>query len=52
MRGHLAEFGIVAQRGIHKVEELTAVIGDEADGRIPASARSVLRGHPPHQFEL
>lgn len=43
LRGHLAEFGIVAQRGIHKVEELTAVIGDETDGRIPASARSALR---------
>jgi transposase len=43
LRGHLAEFGIVAERGIHKVEELTAVIGDEADERIPASARSALR---------
>jgi transposase len=43
LRGHLAEFGIVAQRGIHKIEELTAVIGDETDGRIPVSARSALR---------
>ena len=29
LRGHLAEFGIVAPRGIQKVEELIAVIGDE-----------------------
>ena len=43
MRGHLAEFGIVAPRGIHKVEELIAVIGDESDGRVPSSARRALR---------
>jgi transposase len=39
----LAEFGIVAPRGIQKVEELTAVVADESDGRIPASARNALR---------
>jgi transposase len=43
LRGHLAEFGIVAPRGIHKAAELIAVIGDDADQRIPASARHVLR---------
>jgi transposase len=43
MRGHLAEFGIVAPRGIHKVEELIAAIGDESDGRLPSSARRALR---------
>jgi transposase len=43
IRGHLAEFGVVAPRGVHKVEELTAVIADDADGRIPSSARSALR---------
>jgi transposase len=43
LRGHLAEFGIIAQRGIHKVEELTAVIADQTDRRLPASARSALR---------
>lgn len=43
LRGHLAEFGIVAPRGIQKVEELIAVIGDESDGRVPASARRALR---------
>jgi transposase len=43
LRGHLAEFGIIAPRGIHKVEELIAVIGDDTDRRIPSSARRALR---------
>ena len=43
LRGHLAEFGIVAQQGIHKVQELIAVIGDETDGRIPSIVRGTLR---------
>jgi transposase len=43
LRGHLAEFGVVAPRGIHKVEELIAVIADEGDERIPSSARCALR---------
>lgn len=43
VRGHLAEFGVVAPRGIHTVQDLTAVIGDDADERIPSSARRVLR---------
>jgi transposase len=43
LRGHLAEFGIVAQQGIHRVQELTAVIADETDRRLPASARGALR---------
>jgi transposase len=43
LRGHLAEFGIVAPRGIQKVDELAAVVADESDGRLPASARNVLR---------
>jgi transposase len=42
LRGHLAEFGIVAPRGIHKVGELTTIIGDESSGGIPPSARSAL----------
>ena len=40
LRGHLAEFGIVAPRGIQKVDELAAVVADESDGRLPASARN------------
>jgi transposase len=39
LRGHLAEFGIVASRGIQKVEELAAVVADESDGRIPVRVR-------------
>jgi transposase len=43
LRGHLAEFGIVAPRGIQKVEELAAVVADESDDRLPANARNALR---------
>ena len=43
LRGHLAEFGIVAPRGIQKIDELAAVVADETDGRIPTSARKALR---------
>lgn len=43
LRGHLAEFGIVASRGIRKVDELAAVVADESDERIPASALNALR---------
>jgi transposase len=43
LRGHSAEFGIVASRGIQKVEELTAAVADESDERIPTSARNALR---------
>jgi transposase len=43
LRGHLAEFGIVAPRGLQKVDELAAVVADESDERLPASARKALR---------
>lgn len=43
LRGHLAEFGIVAPRGIEKVEDLAGVVADESDERIPAAARNALR---------
>ena len=52
LRGHLAEFGIVAPRGIRKIEELTAVIADENDGRIPTSARKALRTLTPELVAL
>jgi Transposase len=35
LRGHLAEFGIVAPRGLQKVDELAAVVADESDERLP-----------------
>jgi transposase len=42
LRGHMAELGIVAPRGIWRVKELAAIVADEADGRIPAVARPAL----------
>jgi transposase len=44
LRAHLAEFGIVAPQGVGKVSELTAVLADPEDTRIPALAREVLQG--------
>lgn len=42
LRGHLAEFGIVAAQGLRKLPTLIEVLLDEADTRIPALARQVL----------
>ena len=44
LRAHLAEFGIVAPQGAGKVSQLTAVVADLEDTRVPALARSVLQG--------
>ena len=44
LRAHLAEFGIVAPQGAGKVAQLTAVLADLEDTRVPALARSVLQG--------
>jgi transposase len=44
LRAHLAEFGIVAPQGAGKVAELTAVLADLEDTRVPALARSALQG--------
>jgi transposase len=43
LRAHLAEFGIVAPQGAGKVSQLTAVVADPEDTRVPALARSVLQ---------
>jgi len=43
LRGHLAEFGIVAAQGLHKVAELVAMVRDDQDERVPDMARQVLR---------
>jgi transposase len=43
LRGHLAEFGLVAAQGLHKAAELMAIVRDDADERVPALARQVLR---------
>ena len=44
LRAHLAEFGIVAPQGAGKVSQLTAVVADLEDTRVPAFARTVLQG--------
>ena len=42
IRGHLAEFGIVAPIGRHGVEELLNVVADPNDKRVPEIARVCL----------
>jgi transposase len=43
MRGLMAEFGIVAAKGVPHVDELLAVLADPDDGRIPDGLRDALR---------
>ena len=43
LRGHLAEFGLIEARGLHKVAGLMAIVRDDADGRLPDMARQVLK---------
>ncbi len=43
LRGHLAELGIVAAKGIHRVAELLAELVGVDDSRIPLLARASLR---------
>ncbi len=42
LRGHCAEFGLVAAQGIAKVSELVRIIEDPADSRLPDLAREAL----------
>jgi transposase len=42
LRGHLAEFGVIAPRGLRHVAELIAIVRDESDLRLPHLARQVL----------
>jgi transposase len=42
LRGHLAEFGVVAAQGITKMSELLALVEDPEDRRVPPLARDVL----------
>ena len=42
LRGHLAELGIVAAKGLAKVETLIAIVRDENDERLPPTARKAL----------
>lgn len=42
LRGHLAEFGVVAAQGKRHVAELVAVVADTADACLPEIARDAL----------
>ena len=43
LRGHMAEFGMVAPLGRGKVEDIIAVIADDEDESIPALAKAALK---------
>ncbi len=43
LRGHLAEFGIVAPQGAQKVAQLTIRLADPGDEAVPAPAKAVLQ---------
>lgn len=43
LRGHLTEFGIVADKGLGKVSDLIAAVGNGEDDRLPAAAREALQ---------
>lgn len=43
LRAHIAEFGVVAAQGLWRIKELKAIVVDERDGRLPASARAALK---------
>jgi transposase len=43
LRGHLAEFGLVAPKGLARLSELRAIIADADDTRVPALAREALQ---------
>ena len=43
LRGHLAEFGLVAPQGAPKIAVLTARLAEPGDEQIPAAAKTVLQ---------
>src|SRR5947207_8272327 len=43
LRGHLAEFGVIAPQGLRNVGKLIAIVRDQADARLPDLARQVLQ---------
>ena len=51
IRGHCAEFGIVAAQGASKVTALIGIIQDHQDDRLPAFARQAL-GSLIRQYEM
>jgi transposase len=52
IRGHMAEFGIVAAQRVRGFNELRAVIGDSDDRRLPVRARALLACEVEHLQEL
>jgi transposase len=42
LRGHMAEFGVVVPRGPRNIDPLLAVLADETDARLSATARLAL----------
>ncbi len=44
LRGHMAEYGIIAAKGPANVAQLVALLGEPADDRLPAPALAALRG--------
>lgn len=42
LRGHLAEFGVVAAKGLGRVRDLVALLAEANDDRVPPLAREVL----------
>jgi transposase len=42
LRGHLAEFGIVAAQGDAGLKELLAIVAHDRDGRLPSDARACV----------
>src|SRR5256714_10907638 len=43
LRGHLAEFGVIAPQGLRNVGKLIAIVRDQTDARLPDLARQVLQ---------
>jgi transposase len=43
LRGHLAEFGLIAAQGLHNGAGLIAIVRNDEDDRVPDMARRVLR---------
>src|SRR5215207_1369380 len=44
LRGHMAEFGIIAPQGIARAGELVALVTGEDEAKLPALARRALHG--------
>jgi transposase len=42
VRGHLAEFGLIARRGAHNIQELTDLVRDTETDKLPDAARAML----------